>query len=107
MSGPSPKLDHTFLDRIFASRRFRVIKDPQLENSEIGRQIAAAWPLAITNFTMITVFGINSLVQVDFDCTCGQCIKCEANIRMLDHSLDVAGYRLRMSLKAFAANLHT
>jgi len=114
--GTSPQTnDNTFLDRVFANYRlsmyqkgeFNVLKDPQLEDSYLGRQLAAAWPLYMVNSIFLTVFGIDPLLLItsDFECTCGACMKCQANIRMLDHSLDVAGYRMRKHLKTFAAHL--
>ena len=117
MVGTSPPTDdNTFLDRVFANYRlstyqkgnYSVIRDPQLEDSYLGRQLAAAWPLYMTNAIFLTVFGINPLLLItsDFECTCGACMKCQANIKMLDHSLDVAGYRMRMHLKTFAAHLY-
>ena len=62
----------------------------------------------MTNALFLTVLGIDPMLVItsDFECTCGACMKCQANIRMLDHKLNVAGYRMRTHLKTFAAHLY-
>lgn len=85
-----------------------VNRDLKLHDSYLGRQLTAAFPLAVTNIALMTAFGVQEgMLYIDTECTCGECTKCAANIRMLDHAFDVAGYQTRLFLKNVAGKMST
>lgn len=78
---------------------FEVEHNATLTQSFLGRSVASTWPLAVSNAFMICCCHVNPLGAIDYDCTCGDCVKCEATINMLDHQLNVMYYGTRNFFK--------
>ena len=95
---PMSEVKPEHFDDVF---RFDIIRDPQLGDSALGRMMASALPLAITNILLINMH-MEPVFDSDGDCNCGQCDFCSTKVQLLDHSLDVAAYRCRKSLKAWS-----
>lgn len=94
-----------YLDKVFT--KIEVIKDPKLSDNVIGNHITAALPVAVSNIIMMAWFHQMPILGSDHECSCGQCTKCEATVHMLDHSLDVAAYRMRAWLTSHGFNNKT